>query len=145
GDRSAVSIMGAPHTTVGDGKAFRRGIETVAQQRPRMHARLRYPAAVRPSLILASGALSVLDLSDPGLRYCEDAGPDPSICAKLEGILRLSSGETLPVRGTVVRGVHPDSPDRPGLIEVAAYLNDVGIPRRVIIAERQVLQEPPTS
>ena len=116
----------------------------MAQQHPRMHVRLRYPPAVRPSLILESGALNVLDLSERGLRYSQDAGPEPAIGAKLEGILRLSSGETLPVRGTVVRVFHPDSPDRPGLIEVAAYLNDVGIPRRVIIAERQVLQEPPT-
>lgn len=109
-----------------------------------MHARLQYPAAVRPSLILDSGALNVLDLSERGLRYRQDSGPEPPVGAKLEGILRLSSGETLPVRGTVVRVVHSEDPDRPSVIEVAAYLNDVGIPRRVIIAERQALQEPPS-
>jgi PilZ domain-containing protein len=110
--------------------------------RPRSHARLRYPPAVRPSLILDSGSLHVVDLSERGLRYRQDFGPEPPIGATLEGILRLSSGETLPVRGTVVRIVHPAG-EETGAIEVAAYLNDVGIPRRVIIAERQALQASP--
>lgn len=113
------------------------------RQRPRMHARLQYQGAARPSLILDSGALNVLDLSERGLRYRQDSGPEPPVGAKLEGILRLSSGETLPVRGTVVRVVHPATPDQPSVIEVAAHLTDVGIPRRVILAERQALQEPP--
>ncbi len=113
------------------------------RQRPRMHARLQYSGGVRPSLILDSGALNVLDLSERGLRYRQDSGPEPPVGAKLEGILRLSSGETLPVRGTVVRVVHPASPGQPSVIEVAAHLTDVGIPRRVILAERQALQEPP--
>jgi hypothetical protein len=112
--------------------------------RPRSHARLRYPPATRPSLILDSGSLNVIDLSERGLRYRQDSGPEPPVGATLEGILRLTSGETLPVRGTVVRVVHPEGPATPGVIEVAAYLNDVGIPRRVIIAERQALQEPPS-
>jgi len=112
--------------------------------RPRSHARLHYPPSVRPSLILESGALNVLDLSERGLRYQQESGPEPPVGAVLEGILRLCSGETLPVRGTVVRVVRPERPDSPGIIEVAAYLNDVSIPRRVIIAERQALQEPPS-
>jgi hypothetical protein len=94
----------------------------------------------RPTLILDSGSQDVLDLSERGLRYRQDAGPEPRIGTKLEGILRLARGETLPVRGTVVRVSHPDGPDLPGVIEVAAHLTDVGIPRRVIIAERQVVQ-----
>lgn len=110
--------------------------------RPRTHARLRYPATVRPSLILDSGSLNVVDLSERGLRFRQEFGPEPSVGATLEGILRLSSGETLPVRGTVVRVVHPAG-ETSGAIEVAAYLNDVGIPRRVIIAERQALQASP--
>jgi hypothetical protein len=86
----------------------------------------------------------VVDLSERGLRYVQDAGPEPPLGAKLEGILRLSSGETLPVRGTVVRVVRAGS-SGPGLIEVAAHLTDVPIPRRVILAERQAIQSPPKS
>lgn len=115
----------------------------MARERPRMHARLQYPGALRPRLILDTGALNVLDLSESGLRYRQDSGPEPPVGTKLEGILRLSSGETLPIRGTVVRVVHPANPDHPSVIEVAAHLTDVGIPRRVILAERQALQEPP--
>ena len=111
--------------------------------RPRMHVRLHYPESTRPSLILDSGSLNVLDLSERGLRYRQDFGPEPPVGAVLEGILRLSSGETLPVRGTVVRVVHPEGPDRPGVIEVAAHLTDVPIPRRVIQSERQAIQAPP--
>ena len=87
----------------------------------------------------------MVDLSERGLRYVQDAGPEPPLGAKLEGILRLSSGETLPVRGTVVRVVHPDGSRGPGLIEVAAHLTDLPIPRRVILAERQTIQSPPKS
>ena len=111
--------------------------------RPRMHARLHYPATTGPSLILDTGSLNVLDLSERGLRYRQDFGPEPPVGTKLEGILRLSSGETLPVRGTVVRVVHPAGSDRPGVIEVAAHLTDVPSPRRVILAERQAIQSPP--
>lgn len=107
---------------------------------PRQHARVRYSAVARPTLILDTGSQDVLDLSERGLRYRQDAGPEPRVGTKLEGILRLSSGETLPVRGTVVRVGHPDGLAQPGVIEVAAHLTDVGIPRRVIIAERQAIQ-----
>ena len=112
---------------------------------PRLHTRIHYSAVARPTLILDSGSQDVLDLSERGLRYRQDAGPEPRIGTKLEGILRLSRGETLPVRGTVVRVFHPGGPARPGVIEVAAHLTDVGIPRRVIIAERQVIQRPDVS
>ncbi len=111
--------------------------------RPRMHVRLHYPPSTRPSLILDSGSLNVLDLSERGLRYEQTSGPEPPIGTKLEGILRLSSGETLPVRGTVVRVVRPATPAERGMIEVAAHLTDVPIPRRVIVAERQAIQADP--
>jgi hypothetical protein len=109
---------------------------------PRKHSRIHYGPGSRPTLILDSGSQDVLDLSERGLRYRQDAGPEPRVGTVLEGILRLSRGETLPVRGTVVRVAHPDGPTRPGVIEVAAHLTDVGIPRRVIIAERQGMPPP---
>jgi hypothetical protein len=110
---------------------------------PRQHSRIHYTAVARPTLILDSGSQDVLDLSERGLRYRQDAGTEPRVGTKLEGILRLSRGETLPVRGTVVRVSYPDGRARPGVIEVAAHLTDVGIPRRVIIAERQVIRPDP--
>jgi hypothetical protein len=109
---------------------------------PREHTRVHYHSIVRPTLILDSGAQDVLDLSERGLRYRQDAGPEPRVGTKLEGILRLSRGETLPVRGTVVRVSHPEGPASPGVIEVAAHLTEVGIPRRVILAERQAVLRP---
>jgi PilZ domain-containing protein len=108
--------------------------------RPRMHARLHYPPSTRPSLIIENGSLYVLDLSERGLRYRQDVGPEPPVGTKLEGILRLSSGETLPVRGTVVRVTHAEGP---GVMEVAAHLTDLAIPRRVILAERHAIQSSP--
>lgn len=111
---------------------------------PRRHTRIHYGAGARPTLILDTGSRDVLDLSERGLRYRQDAGPEPRVGTALEGILRLARGETLPVRGTVVRVTHPDGSDRPSVIEVAAHLTDVGIPRRVIIAERQGLNPPGT-
>jgi hypothetical protein len=110
---------------------------------PRQHSRIHYTAVARPTLILDSGSQDVLDLSERGLRYRQDAGPEPRVGTKLEGILRLSRGETLPVRGTVVRVSYPDGRSQPGVIEVAAHLTDVGIPRRVIISERQVVRPDP--
>jgi PilZ domain-containing protein len=115
----------------------------MSPDRPRMHARLHYPASAQPSLILETGSLNVLDLSERGLRYRQDFGPEPPVGTKLEGILKLSSGETLPVRGTVVRVAYPDGPDRPGVIEVAAHLTDVPIPPRVIQSERRAIQSSP--
>jgi hypothetical protein len=108
----------------------------------RKHVRLSYPADHRPSLLLEDDALDVLDLSERGLRYRQDHGPEPKVGAKVEGILRLIRGETLPVRGTVVRVSRPDGPARPGVVEVAAHLTEAGVPTRVILAERQALQEP---
>ncbi|HEU4588776.1 MAG TPA: PilZ domain-containing protein [Gemmatimonadales bacterium] len=108
---------------------------------PRRHGRLRYPADHRPSLILEDDELSVIDLSERGLRYRQVHGPEPKVGARFEGILQLIRGETLPVRGTVVRVSRPDGPARPELVEVAAHLTEAGIPSRVIIAERQALQE----
>src|SRR5690349_4906911 len=87
--------------------------EPMSPGHPRMHARLHYPPSTRPSLIIENGSLYVLDLSERGLRYRQDVGPEPPIGAKLEGILRLSSGETLPVRGTVVRVTRPEGPGGP--------------------------------
>ena len=111
--------------------------------RPRAHPRLQYPPSTRPSLILESGSLNVVDLSERGLRYIHDGGPEPPVGTRLEGILQLSSGETLPIRGTVVRVVHPHGSGGRGVIEVAAHLTDLPIPRRVIQAERQSIQSPP--
>jgi hypothetical protein len=115
----------------------------VSFSHPRLHVRLRYEGVTHPSLILEAGSLNVLDLSERGLRYRQESGPEPALGAKLEGILRLSSGETLPVRGTVVRVMRPARPEDPSVIEVAAHLTDVGIPSRVILAERRAIQEPP--
>jgi hypothetical protein len=106
---------------------------------PRKHVRLRYPEDKRPSLILEDDALDVVDLSERGLRYVQDHGPEPKIGASIEGILRLVRGETLPVRGKVVRVSHLSGPAQSG-VEVAAYLTDAGVPPRVILAERQALQ-----
>jgi hypothetical protein len=89
-----------------------------------------------------AGSLNVLDLSERGLRYRQESGPEPIVGAMLEGILCLSSGETLPIRGKVVRVVHPQDSEHPSVIEVAAHLTDVGIPPRVILAERKALQGP---
>ena len=112
---------------------------------PRRDARLQYSAGPRPKLILDSADLDVLDLSERGLRYRLEGGPEPRIGSQVEGILRLSSGETLPVRGTVVRVTSPSGAARAGAWDVAIRLGDAGVPRRVMVAERLAIgSEPPS-
>ncbi len=104
----------------------------------RLHVRVYYPAERRPSLLLDTGSLEVVDLSERGLRFTQYSGPEPRVGARIEGILRLGR-ESLPVRGRVVRVAAVD-PGNGGAVEVGAYLSDLAIPRRVIIAERQGLE-----
>jgi PilZ domain-containing protein len=107
---------------------------------PRMHVRLRYPVNGRPTLILEDAALDVIDLSERGLRFRQEHGPEPKVGERLEGILRTSRGETVPVRGRVVRVSRIQSSAPPGTVEVAAHLTELGIPPRVIMAERHAIQ-----
>ncbi len=108
---------------------------------PRIHIRLHYPMHHGPSLLLEDDELDVLDLSERGIRYRQEHGPEPKVGASVEGILRLARGETLPVRGKVVRVTRPEGSARLGVLEVAAHLTELGIPRRVILAERKALQQ----
>ncbi|HEX5386278.1 MAG TPA: hypothetical protein VFW66_06250 [Gemmatimonadales bacterium] len=105
----------------------------------RMHVRLRYPDDARPRLILDDDEFEVVDLSERGVRYRQGRGPAPAVGRKLEGILCLARGETLPIRGSVVRVLRSEAGAAPGALEVAAHLTEVGIPHRVIAAERQAI------
>lgn len=91
---------------------------------------MHYPIALRPEFLAEGGAYAVVDLSEGGMR-CEVKAlqPLPELGAVLEGVIRLKRGESMPVRGTVVR------------IGVAfmALAFDAGVPFRIMLEEQRWL------
>ncbi|HEY7683372.1 MAG TPA: PilZ domain-containing protein [Gemmatimonadales bacterium] len=95
----------------------------------REHYRVAYPTALRPKLVVQGVAFEVLDISERGIRFRlgDLAAPEPGF--EVQGEVRFKGGDSLDIRGTVLR-VHDG--------EVAARL-DEGIPLRVIMEEQRFL------
>ena len=77
-----------------------------------------------------------------GWRHCAQAGSLPHRCRRATRIGDTSAirGSTCSGRARLSTGASSASPAEHGVIEVAAHLTDVPIPRRVIVAERQAIQ-----
>ena len=74
-------------------------------------------------------AFDVVDLSERGIRFRLGDVPAPEPGVEVQGTLRFRRGETLTIRGTVLRVVDK---------EVSARLEE-GIPLRVIMEEQRFL------
>ena len=97
----------------------------------RAHARLAYDHPSKSSFLFEDQALDVVDLSERGLRFRRSGdGESVAIGEPLCGILCLRHGETVPVAGRVVRVEGQ---------EVAAWVDEIGIPYEIVLAERLYL------
>ena len=95
----------------------------------REHYRVAYPTALRPKLLVHGVSFDVVDISERGIRFRLGGAEAPQPGFELQGILRFRRGETITVRGAVLRVDHG---------EVAAHLEE-GIPLRVVMEEQRFL------
>lgn len=95
----------------------------------REHYRVAYPQALRPKLVVHGIGFEVVDISERGIRFRLGDAQQPEAGLELQGEVRFKRGETITVRGTVLR-VHNG--------EVAAHLDD-SIPSRVVRDEQRFL------
>ncbi|HXW96661.1 MAG TPA: PilZ domain-containing protein [Gemmatimonadales bacterium] len=95
----------------------------------REHYRVAYPTALRPKLLVQGVSFDVVDISERGIRFRLGQAERPEPGFELEGVVRFKRGETVNIRGTVLRVVDG---------EVASWLEEA-IPLRVIMEEQRYL------
>jgi PilZ domain len=95
----------------------------------REHYRVAYPTALRPKLLVHGVSFDVVDICERGLRFRLGTADAPQPGFEVQGVIRFKRGETVNVRGTVLRVVQG---------EVSAKL-DEGIPLRVVMDEQRYL------
>lgn len=95
----------------------------------REHYRVAYPTPLRPRLDVHDFEFDVVDVSERGLRFRLGKAAPPEPGNEVEGVVRFRRGDTVTVRGVIVRV-------REG--EVSARLEE-GIPLRVIMDEQRFL------
>jgi hypothetical protein len=95
----------------------------------REHYRVAYPAALRPKLLVHGVSFDVVDISERGIRFRLGSAQPPEPGFELQGVLRFKRGETITIRGAVLRVDQG---------EVAAGLEE-GIPLRVVMEEQRFL------
>lgn len=95
----------------------------------REHYRVAYPAALRPRLLVHGITFEVVDISERGIRFRLGLAQKPEPGFELQGVVRFKRGETITIRGTVLRVIED---------EVSCRL-DEGFPLRVIMEEQRYL------
>lgn len=96
----------------------------------REYYRVAYPTQARPRLMVQGHTFDVVDISERGIRFkLLDSVPPPGVGNEVRGTVRFRRGDTVDVRGTVLR--------LDGR-EVAMHLDD-GIPLRVVMEEQRFL------
>lgn len=95
----------------------------------REHYRVAYPTSLRPKLLVQGHTFDVVDISERGIRFRLEKAEEPSPGFEVQGTVRFRRGETITVRGIVLRVVQG---------EVAARLEE-GVPLRVIMEEQRYL------
>jgi len=95
----------------------------------REHYRVAYPTALRPKLLVQGHTFDVVDISERGIRFRLGKAEEPAPGFELLGAVRFRRGETITVRGVVLRVVQG---------EVAVKLEE-GVPLRVIMEEQRFL------
>ena len=91
--------------------------------------RVAYPTALRPKLLVHGVSFDVVDISERGIRFRLGSAQAPEPGFELQGVLRFRRGETITIRGAVLRVDQG---------EVAARLEE-GIPLRVVMEEQRFL------
>ena len=95
----------------------------------REHYRVAYPTALRPKLLVHGVSFDVVDISERGIRFRLGSAQAPEPGFELQGVLRFRRGETITIRGAVLRVDQG---------EVAAQLEE-GISLRVVMEEQRFL------
>ncbi len=95
----------------------------------REHYRVAYPTSLRPKLLVQGHTFDVVDISERGIRFRLGGMEEPAPGFEVQGAVRFRRGETITVRGVVLRVVQG---------EVAAKLEE-GVPLRVIMEEQRFL------
>jgi hypothetical protein len=95
----------------------------------REHYRVAYPTSLRPKLLVQGHTFDVVDISERGIRFRLDKAEAPAPGFEVQGAVRFRRGETITVRGVVLRVIQG---------EVAAKLEE-GVPLRVIMEEQRYL------
>ncbi len=95
----------------------------------REHYRVAYPATLRPRLLVQGHTFDVVDISERGIRFRLAKADEPAPGFEVQGAVRFRRGETITIRGIVLRVVQG---------EVAAMLEE-GVPLRVILDEQRYL------
>lgn len=95
----------------------------------REHYRVAYPTQLRPKFLVQGFTFDVVDISERGLRFRLGDAATPDAGNEVQGTVRFRSGETITVRGTVLR---VDGR------EVAVRLEE-GVPLRVIMEQQRFL------
>jgi hypothetical protein len=97
----------------------------------REHYRIQYPTRARPTLEAGGRRYPVADLSEGGMRIRLDGGPEPKVGDTLQGTLKFAQGDTIEVRGRVLRVDDGN---------IAVRL-DAGVPFKVILDEQRYLRD----
>jgi hypothetical protein len=95
----------------------------------REHYRVAYPTSLRPKLLVQGVSFDVVDISERGIRFRLGKAQAPEPGFEVQGVLRFKRGETVTIRGAVLRVEQG---------EVAARLEE-GIPLRVVMDEQRFL------
>ena len=74
----------------------------------RDHFRINYPEGARPTIIIAGQELTIIDLSEAGVKFAIGLTPRPAKGQTMMGIVRFRDGTKIRVEGTVVRSSAED-------------------------------------
>ncbi|MEP6571820.1 MAG: PilZ domain-containing protein [Gemmatimonadota bacterium] len=97
----------------------------------REHYRIQYPTRARPVFEVGERRYPVADLSEGGMRIRQEAYPEPLLGETLQGTLKFAQGDTVEVRGRVLRIDEGN---------IALRL-DAGVPFKIILDEQRFLRD----
>jgi hypothetical protein len=97
----------------------------------RIHYRITYPIAARPTFDWNGRPYEVLDVSEHGIRFLSREGNSAKPGAAVKGVLRFQSGHSAHVDGAVLRSVDGH----------ASIQLNIDLPYRLIMEQQVYLQK----